>query len=187
MKWDSVCDTWYKPEQSLNVWSVFSNLGKGSVNVLSGMSLFDTIGFVRFPESVQPAGVPFTPKSSWALTPAALALKAELFSAPAYRDPPCSLPPATSHSAAEITLFILCIIVSSWMQKTMQTLEWIELACVHVLRTGKKGRCYVLISAFWQKMHAWLHFETPPSAFFVPLRVLAVYLKFEEDGVVIAC
>ncbi len=73
--------------------------------------------FVRFLESVQPACVPFTPKSSWALTLAALALKAELFSARAYREPPCSLPPATSHSTAEITLFILCIIVSSWMQK----------------------------------------------------------------------
>lgn len=35
--------------------------------------------------------------------------------------------------------------------ETMQTLEWIELACVHVLSTGKKGRCYVLISSFWQK------------------------------------
>lgn len=86
--------------------------GKGSVSVRSGMSLFDGIGFVRFPESVQSAGVPFTPKSSWALTLAAVVLKAELFSAQAYREPPCSLPPATSLSAAEITLFILCIIVS---------------------------------------------------------------------------
>ena len=52
----------------------------------------------------------------------------------------------------------------------MQTLEWIELACVHVLRTGKKGRCYVLISSIWQKMHAWLHSEKPPPAF-SPLRL----------------
>ena len=43
--WDSDWDTWYKPEHSLNVWSVFSNFGKGSVNVQSGMSLFDTIAF----------------------------------------------------------------------------------------------------------------------------------------------
>lgn len=97
-------------------WSMFSNFGKGSVNGQSEMSLFDTTGFVRSLVPVQPAGVPFTPKSSWALTSAALALKAELFSAQAYREPPHSLPQATSHSAAEITLFILCIIVSSWMQ-----------------------------------------------------------------------
>lgn len=92
---------------------MFSNFGKGSVNGQSEMSLFDTTGFVRSLAPVQPAGVPFTPKSSWALTSAALALKAELFSAQAYREPPHSLPQATSHSAAEITLFILCIIVSS--------------------------------------------------------------------------
>lgn len=84
-----------------------------------------------FRESVQPAGVPFTPKSSWALTLATLALKAELFSAQAQREPPCSLPPATSHSATEITLFILCIIVSSWMQKLCRHLsELNQRACM---------------------------------------------------------
>lgn len=84
-----------------------------------------------FRESVQPAGVPFTPKSSWTLTLATLALKAELFSAQAQREPPCSLPPATSHSATEITLFILCIIVSSWMQKLCRHLsELNQRACM---------------------------------------------------------
>lgn len=67
----------------------------------------------------------------------------------------------------------------------MPTLEWIELACVHVLTTGKEGRCYVLISPFWQKMHAWLHFEkktnrTRPFHFSTSTCSL---LEVEEDGV----
>lgn len=96
------------------------------------MSLFDaTDCFVRIGESLQPAGVPFTPRKQLGPDPCNAGPQSRgSFQAGRPREPPRSHPPATSHSAPEITLFILCIIVSSWMRKTMATLEWIGLACV---------------------------------------------------------
>lgn len=102
---------------------MFSNFRKGSVSVQSGMSLFDTIGIVRFLEPVQPAGVPFTPKSSWALTLAAPALKAELFSAQAHREPPRSPPTSNiSFSCRDNFIHLVhhCIQLNA---ETMLTLE----------------------------------------------------------------
>lgn len=84
----------------------------------SGMSLFDTIGFVGFsrvsptrrgPLSPLKAAGPW-PLQRWPSKPSSFQLRLP-------GTLPWSLPPAPSHSAAEITLFILCIIVSSWMQK----------------------------------------------------------------------
>lgn len=144
--WDPNWDTWYKPEQALNVWSVFSNLRKGSVNV----QIWDVFIWHHwfcwvFSSQSNPPGSPFTPKSSWALTLAALALKAELFSAAAPGDPPL-VPPTSTIPFSCRDNFIHpvhhCIQLNA---ETMPTLEWIELACVHVLTKAKKGRCDVFI------------------------------------------
>lgn len=146
MNWDPNWDTWYKPERALNVWSVFSNLRKGSVNVqIWDVFIWHDWFCWVFSSQSNPPGSPFTPKSSWALTLAALALKGELFSALAPRDPPL-VPPTSTIPFSCRDNFIHpvhhCIQLNA---ETMPTLEWIELACVHVLTKAKKGRCDVFI------------------------------------------
>lgn len=146
MNWDLNWDTWYKPERALNVWSVFSNLRKGSVNVqIWDVFIWHDWFCWVFSSQSNPPGSPFTPKSSWALTLAALALKGELFSALAPRDPPL-VPPTSTIPFSCRDNFIHpvhhCIQLNA---ETMPTLEWIELACVHVLTKAKKGRCDVFI------------------------------------------
>lgn len=116
----------------LTVWRLSQRLWVLSACQRPMMSLFDTTDcFVKIGESLQPAGVPFTPRKQLGPDPCSAGPQSRgSFQAGRPRDPPRSHPPATSLSAAQITLFILCIIVSSWMRKSMATLEWIGLACV---------------------------------------------------------
>lgn len=113
----NVIQTWAKFQPS-----VFSNFGKGSVNVQSEMSLFDTIVFCSCARPARQC--PFHPWKQlgpwplqhWPSKPSSFQLRRS-------GNLPVPLPSATSHSAAEITLFILCIIVSSWMQELCRHLS----------------------------------------------------------------
>lgn len=101
----------------LNVWSVFSNLRKGSVNVQiwDVFIWHDWFCWVSSSQS-NPPGSPFTPRKQLGPDPCS-AGQPSSFQPWLPGTLPWFLPLAPSHSAAEITLFILCIIVSSWMQK----------------------------------------------------------------------
>lgn len=110
------------------------------------------LGFVRLLAPEQPAGVPLTPKSSQGPWPRQHRLsKPSSFQLRRIRG--TSLFPPTinipfSRRDNFIHLVHHCIQLKAG---TMQTLDWIELACSHVLKTGKNGRCYVFISSFWQE------------------------------------
>lgn len=131
----------YKPEQSF-VRSALGDFGReGPVNAQWCLYLTPLVFFLFFcwDWRVSPARrCPFHPWKQLGPDPCSAGPQSRAPFSPVGRgNLPSSHPPATSHSAAEITLFILCVIVSSWMRKAMATLEWIGLACVRVLRDGE--------------------------------------------------
>ena len=69
--------------------------------------------------------------------------------------------------------------------ETMQTLEWIELACVHVLRTGKKEEVWCLnFFILTEKVHALLRFGKTRILRFIWVRELMGWsVTREEDEV----
>lgn len=129
----------------------------------SGMSLFDTIGFVGFSWVSPTRWGPLSPLKAagpWPLQ----RRPAELFSAPALRDPPL-VPPTSTIPFSCRDNFIHpvhhCIQLNA---ETMLTLEWIELACVHVLTPANKGRCDVFIFSISTENAPPWSFSYPPQA-----------------------
>lgn len=167
VKWNS--DTWYKPQQTLKL---VQQLQEG-ICQRQNWDVFIWHDWFCWVSRVSPTRwCPLSPlKAAGALTLAALALKAELFSAQGLEEPPPFRPTSNIPFSCRdnfIHLVHHCIQLNA---ETMLTLECIELACVHVLTTGTEGEALCLNFFILTEMCGFILKDLHPG---LPLRTCSV-------------